>query len=162
MYGKVIVIGTVVSAGLVGLVSNLLSKKKVSDTLDTKIKVQLHSIDFKGIILRMDVTLINPSEGTLILKQPYIKVQYKNKDIGTTALENKKITIPSYEPIQLDPIYLTIPVTGLFSLGDGLVSLLLKKQTVQLTTQIITSIYLVGGFKKYVKTDTINLKPLGK
>ncbi|MBA2613363.1 MAG: hypothetical protein H0U95_15450 [Bacteroidetes bacterium] len=162
MNTKSIFIGTAVSAGLVWIVSSLMSKKKVGDKLDTKTSVMLHSLDLKGLTLRIDVTLINPTEGTLTIKQPYIKVKFKNKDIGTTQLENKKIIIPAYAPKKLDPIYLTIPATGLFSLGDGLLSLLLKKQTVQITTIIATSIYIAGGFKSYEKTDVMNLNPLGK
>lgn len=161
MNTKHIVIGTAVSAGLVWAVSSLLSKKKVGDKLDTKTSILLHSLDLKGLTVRIDVTLVNPTEGTLTIKQPYIKVIFKNKDIGTTQLENKKVVIPAYEPKQLEPIYLTIPATGLFSLGDGLLKLLLKKQTVDITIKIMTSIYIAGGFKSYEKTEVMKLKPLG-
>ena len=161
MNAKTIVIGTAVGAGLIWVVSSLMSKKKVGDKLDTKVKVMVHSINFNGLTLRIDVTLINPTEGTLTIKQPYIKVLFRNKDIGTTQLENKQVEIPAYSPKQLDPIFLTIPATGLFSLGDGLLKLLLKKVPVQITTKIFTSIYIAGGFKSYEKNDVMNLNPIG-
>lgn len=161
MKAKTIVIGTALGAGLVWVVSSFMSKKKVGDKLDTKVKVMVHSINFNGLTLRIDVTLINPTEGTLTIKQPYIKVLFRNKDIGTTQLENKQVEIPAYSPKQLDPIFLTIPATGLFSLGDGLLKLLLKKIPVQITTKIFTSIYIAGGFKSYEKNDVMNLNPIG-
>ncbi len=161
MKAKTIVIGTALGAGLVWVISSLMSKKKVGDKLDTKVKVMVHSINFNGLTLRIDVTLINPTEGTLTIKQPYIKVLFRNKDIGTTQLENKQVEIPAYSPKQLDSIFLTIPATGLFSLGDGLLKLLLKKIPVQITTKIFTSIYIAGGFKSYEKNDVMNLNPIG-
>lgn len=161
MNTKAIVIGTAAAlgAGIVWLVSDALSKKKVGDKLDTKIKVMVHSIDLKGLTLRIDVTLINPTEGTLTIRQPYIKVLFNNKEVGTTELKDTKVEILPFTPKPLDPIYLTIPATGLFSLGDGLLSLLIKKKPAQITTKIMTSIYIAGGFKNYEKTDVMNLKP---
>ena len=159
MSAKKIVIGTAFGAGVIFLLSSFLSKKKVGDKLDTKTKVMVHSLDLKGLTLRIDVTLINPTEGTLTIKQPYIKVFFNTKDIGTTQLENTKVEILPYSPKQLDPIYLTIPATGLFSLGDGLLSLLLKKKPAKITAIIYTSIYLPTGFKSYDKTETMDLKP---
>jgi hypothetical protein len=156
---KKIVIGTAVGAGVILLLSSFMSKKKVGDKLDTKTKVTVHSLDFNGLTLRIDVILTNPTEGTLTIKQPYIKVSFNNKDVGTTQLENKKVEITAYSPKPLDPIYLTIPATGLFSLGDGLVSLLLKKKPAQIKATIFTSIYLPTGFKSYDKTETMDLKP---
>jgi hypothetical protein len=153
-----IIIGSVVGAGLIWAGSRLWNKKKVGDTLDTKINVKVHSIDLKGLTLRLDVTLINPTEGTLTIKQPYIKVLFNKKEVGTTQLEATKIVIEAYQPKLLQPIYLTIPATGLFTLGDGLVKVLLKGQTAQITTKIRTSIYLGVGFKNVEITSTQNLK----
>lgn len=159
MNAKKILIGTSIGAGIIWLVSSLVSKKKVGDKLDTKTNVMVHSIDFKGLTLRIDTILINPTEGTLTIKHPYIKVLFNNKEVGTTQLENKKVELLAYKQKILDPIYLTIPATGLFSLGNGLLSLLIRKQPAQITTKIMTSIYIAGGFKSFEKVDVINLKP---
>lgn len=159
MKAKNILIGTGIGAGLIWLANKLLAKKKVGDKLDTDIQVMVHAIDLKGLTLRMDVTLINPTEGTLTIKQPYIKLLYNQKDIGATGLANKKIIIPAYSPKKLDPIYLTIPAMGLFNLGTGLWSVLFKKQAAQITAKISTSIYLAGGFRNYETTQVINISP---
>ncbi len=158
---KAIVIGTAaaITTGIFFFIGDLLSKKKVGDKLDTKIKVMVHSINLSGVILRIDVTLINPTEGTLTIRQPYIKVLFNNKEVGTTELKDQKVIILPFKPKPLDPIYLTIPVTGLLSLGGGLLSLLVQKKPAQITTKILTSIYIAGGFKSYEKTDVMNLKP---
>ncbi len=159
MNGKIIFIGTAISTGLVFAVSSLLSKKKVGDKLDTKTKVTVHSIDLKGLTLRIDETLINPTEGTLTIKQPYIKIIFNKKDVGTTQIENKLVEIPAYNSKQLDPIYLTIPATGLFSLGDGLLSVLLKKKPAQITVKVMSSIKIAGLFKAVETSENISLNP---
>lgn len=153
------IIGTLVGSGLIWAISRLLSKKKVGDKLNTKISGAVHSMNLQGLTLRLNIELINPTEGTLTIKHPYIKVQFNGKDIASSAIQNKALDIAPFATMPLDPIYLNVPVLGLFSLGRGLWSLLMKQQAATITTITYTSIYLGGGFRSYEKTDTIPLTP---
>src|SRR5688572_20813204 len=114
--GKKILIGTGIAAGIGGIiwaVSWMLGKKKVGDKLDTVTTAMIHSLKLNGLTLRIDVILKNPTEGTLTIKQPYVKVLFENKVIGTSQIQDKVIEIAKYGAKPVDPIYLTIPATGL-------------------------------------------------
>lgn len=160
--GKKILIGTSIAAGIGGLawgLSYLLGKKKVGDKLDTVTSVMVHSIKLNGLTLRIDVILKNPTEGTLTIKQPYVRVLYENKLIGSSQIQDKTIDIVKYGVKPLAPIYLTIPATGLFTLGDGLLKVLLKKQPAKITTVTVTSLKIGGQYVTYEKPEIITLKP---
>ena len=93
MSAKKILITTGIVAGIGGLVwgaSYLIGKKKVGDKLDTVTTVNVHSLNFKGLTLRIDVILKNPTEGTLKIKQPYVKILFENKVIGTSQVSGRK------------------------------------------------------------------------
>jgi hypothetical protein len=155
---KVFVI-TAASTALILLLSSLKSKKKVGDKLLTKTKVKVHSLSFNGLTIRLDVILINPTEGTLTIKQPFIKVMFNEKEIATSQIENKEVEIPKFNSKPMDAIFLTVPATGLFTLGDGLLKLLLKGQAAQITAHIFTSIKLGNKFMDYDTKEVIQLKP---
>jgi hypothetical protein len=160
--GKKILIGTGIAAAVGGLVwgiSYLLGKKKVGDKLDTVTTAMIHSLKLNGLTLRIDVILKNPTEGTLTIKQPYVKVLFANKVIGTSQIQDKVIEIAKYGAKPIEPIYLTIPATGLLTLGDGLFKVLIKKQPAKITTVTITSIKIGSKYVTYEKPDVITLKP---
>ncbi|MBL7933151.1 MAG: hypothetical protein JNL60_14690 [Bacteroidia bacterium] len=160
--GKKILIGTGIVATIGGIawtINYLMGKKKVGDKLDTITTAMVHSVKLNGLTLRIDVILKNPTEGTLTIKQPYVKVLFENKVIGTSQLQDKVIEIAKYGAKPIDPIYLTIPATGLLTLGDGLFKVLLKKQPAKITTITTTSIKIGNSFVNYEKPDVITLKP---
>lgn len=162
MSAKKILITTGIVTGIGGLVwgaNYLLGKKKVGDKLDTVTTVNVHSLNFKGLTLRIDVILKNPTEGTLKIKQPYVKILFENKVIGTSQVSDKVIEIVKYGAKAIEPIYLTIPATGLLTLGDGLLKILTKKQEAKITTVTMTSIYILGKYREYSKQETTSLKP---
>lgn len=160
--GKKILIGTSIAAGIGGLawgITYLLGKKKVGDKLDTVTTAIIHSLKLNGLTLRIDVILKNPTEGTLTIKQPYIKVLFENKVIATSQIQDKVIEIVKYGAKPIEPIYLTIPATGLLTLGDGLFKVLIKKQPAKITTITITSLKIGSKYITYEKPDVITLKP---
>lgn len=155
-----IIVGTGIGAGIIWLISNLLGKKKVGDKLDTATSAMVHSVDLKGLVIRIDIVLKNPTEGTLTIRQPYVKVLFDNKEVGTSQIVQDEIIINPYSAKPLaKPIYLTIPATGLFTLGIGLYKTLVKKQATKITVITYSSIKLFGKFISYAKTDLIPLSP---
>ncbi len=156
--GKII-LGAGIGAGVIWLVNYLAGKKKVGDKLDTLTRASVHSVSLTGLTLRIDVTLKNPTEYTLRLKQPYIRILYQNKLVATSQLENKIIELPKYGVKLLDAIFITIPATGLLTLGDGLFKVVMKKVSAKITTITLTSIDIGGRFIAYEKTDVMDLKP---
>jgi hypothetical protein len=166
---KKILIGTTIGAGVIGLVSYLSKLKRTGAELESVVKTNVHSFNAAGLTARIDVKLKNPTDTSLKLKFPFVKVIYKQKEkgtnkviekvIGTSKVIDKDITIPKYGEANITGIMITIPTTELLSLAGGLLNLLTKKQAVPITVKTITTIDL--GWKKipYSKSDDMTLKP---
>jgi len=157
---KKILIGTTIGAGVIGLVSYLSSLKKTGDELETEIKSKVTDFNLKkGITLRADVLLKNPSKRSLKFKHPTLKVLHKNKVIATSKVISKDYTLPAFGEKTIDPIIITLPLKDLLSMAGGLVNLISKKQDIPLAVKVITSVDL--GWKKqdFTKTQDLTIKP---
>ncbi len=155
-----LVLGTAAGAGLLyWFATELLPKKKVGDKLDTVLKVNVHSIKTNGVTLRIDATLKNPTEGSLTIKQPYIKLKYGTKDLGSSKIENKLIVIEPYKERDIDPIYFTFPLMSLLSLGGALAKALKDPKGATITAIIISNIQLTKEkYLPYSRTENFLLK----
>lgn len=157
---KKILIGTTIGAGVISLVSYLASLKKTGDELETEIKSKVTDFNLKkGITLRADVLLKNPSKRSLKFKHPTVKVLHKNKAIATSKVINKDYTLPAFGEKTIDPIIITVPLKDLLSMAGGLVNLISKKQDIPLAVKVITSVDL--GWKKqdFTQTQDLTIKP---
>ncbi len=157
-WGKII-FGTAIGAGIIAGVYYALGLKSFSDKLVTETSLNIHSVSFKGLTLRIDVELKNPSENTLRLKQPFVKLSFNLKEIASSQIQDKFFEITKYNSIKLDPIFISIPSTNLLTLGDGLLNVLLNGKTAQIKVLTLSTIDL--GFKKipYAKTEVKTLTP---
>jgi hypothetical protein len=155
MGGTKLIIASTIGAGILWALKYLSGKKNTGDKLD--IQTIAHILPPKktdlAVKLRLDVLLKNPTEGALTIKQPYVKVQFNGKDVATSQIINKEIEISAYSAKALDPIILTVPATGLFTLGDGLLKVLLKKEPAEITTLTTTSVKIGGNFISQTKPD---------
>ena len=157
---KKIMVGTTIGAGVIALVSYLSSLKRTGQELETEIKSKVTDFNLKkGITVRADVLLKNPSNRSLKIKHPTVKVLHKGKAIVTSKVSDKDIVIPKFGEKQLDPISLTVPVKDLLSLAGGLINLVTKKKEIPLAVKVISSVDL--GFKKqhFAKTQDLTIKP---
>jgi hypothetical protein len=156
---KKILIGTTIGAGVIALISYVSKLKRTSAQLESVATANIHSIKFDGLTVRIDVTLKNPTESSLKIKYPFVKILFDEKVIGTSKLFDKDITIPKHGEAKISGIMINVPATGLLSLGGGIFNLLVKKQDAPIFVKTITTIDL--GWKKipYEKTDNNTLKP---
>jgi len=157
--GKII-IGTSIGAGVIGLVSYLASLKKTGAELETEIKSKVTDFNLKkGITLRADVLLKNPSKRSLKFKHPTVKVLHKNKVIATSKVLSTDYTIPEFGEKTIDPITITVPLKDILSMAGGLINFLSKKQEIPLAVKVITNVDL--GWKKqdFTKTQDLTIKP---
>ncbi len=148
-----------IGAGVVGLVTYGSRLNKASNNLQTVVKTNIHSVKLDGLTLRVDVQIKNPSSVSFKIKYPFVKILFKDAVIGTSQVINKNITIPKNGEINVEAILINIPITGIFSIGGGLIKLLLQKQPAVVTVKTISTVDL--GWKKlpYEKSDDFTLKP---
>lgn len=147
-----------IGAGVVGIVTYASKLTKASNNLETVIKANVHSIKLDGITIRIDVQIKNPSSVGFKIKYPFVKLIFKESVVGTSQVIDKTITIPKNGEVNIEGIMITIPYTGLFSVGAGLLKALANNDGAVLTVKTISTVDL--GWKKlpYENTNNINLK----
>lgn len=149
-----------IGVGIVGgAASYILKLRKTAVELEMVNSTMLHKVDFSGIYFKVNTLIKNPTKGTLTIKQPFVKLIYKEATIGSSQTIDKDIQIPSFGQVQLDPIMIQVPINGLFSLGADLLKVI-KGSNEPVKMQIKTMTVVDLGFKKlpFEKVDDVTLK----
>lgn len=156
---KKILIGTTIGAGVIGVITYLSGLSRTKAELESVATGMIHSLKLDGLTVRLDVQLKNPTDGSLKIKYPFIKLYHKDSLIGSSKVIDKDIIIKPFGEAVINGIMLNLPATSLLSLGGGFFNLLKQKQPVTLSVKTISTVDL--GWKKvaYTKTDPIILKP---
>ncbi len=132
-----ILIGT----GVVITGGYLLKMSRTSANIETEIKAKIHSLKLSGLTIRVDAKLKNPTDGTLKLKYPFVKLSYQNSTIGSSQVVNQNITIPSFGEANIEGVMINIPLTGIFSVAMDLLKSLKTGTGVKVMIKVITTIY---------------------
>lgn len=148
-----------IGAGVVGLITYVTRLNRAQAQLETVATAKIHSLKLDGLTIRVDVQLKNPSRSSFNIKFPFVKIVYKDKVIGTSQVIDKNIQIPAYGEANIESIMIKIPVTSIFSIGSGLIKLLVQKEAAVISVKTISTIDL--GWKKlpYEKSDDMTLHP---
>jgi hypothetical protein len=132
-----ILIGT----GVVLTGGYLFKMSRTSANLETEIKAIIHKFDLTGITIRVDAKIKNPTEGSLKIKYPFVKLSYKGETVGSSQVVNQDITIPKFGEANIEAIMIKIPLMGLLSAGLDLLTSLKSGAGVKIGITIITTIY---------------------
>ena len=132
-----ILIGT----GVVLTGGYLFKMSRTSANLETEIKAIIHKFDLAGITIRVDAKIKNPTEGSLKIKYPFVKLSYKGDTVGSSQVVNQDITIPKFGEANIEAIMITIPLLGLLSAGVDLLTSIKSATGVKIGITIITTIY---------------------
>ena len=132
-----ILIGT----GVVLTGGYLFKMSRTSANLETEIKAIIHKFDLTGITIRVDAKIKNPTEGSLKIKYPFVKLAYKGETVGSSQVVNQDITIPKFGEANIEAIMIKIPLMGLLSAGLDLLTSLKSGAGVKIGITIITTIY---------------------
>lgn len=132
-----ILIGT----GVVLTGGYLFKMSRTSANLETEIKAIIHKFDLTGITIRVDAKIKNPTEGSLKIKYPFVKLAYKGETVGSSQVVNQDITIPKFGEANIQAIMIKIPLMGLLSAGLDLLTSLKSGAGVKIGITIITTIY---------------------
>jgi hypothetical protein len=133
-------LGTGVGVGVFAGIKYFLGLKKMQQEIEIIPTVNIQKIDLKGLVIKIDVQMKNPTQGTMNLHFPYVKLQYKGTVIGSSSAINKYIKIPAYGEAKIEEILITVPLLNIFSLGVALYKSLQNKETVKLDVRVLTVI----------------------
>lgn len=148
---KHILIGAGAAALIFG-VPYLIKVKRLSDELETVTKLNIYKVSLTGIDLKIDVTLKNPSNGSITIKYPFVKLLYKDSTIASSQVTNQDIKIPEFGEIQLDPIMVNL---GFITLATTVPALLKEYRAQGQLTLAIKTITTINNRLPYTKTDNM-------
>jgi hypothetical protein len=130
-----------IGAGVVVTGAYLFKMSRTAANLETEIKTKIHKLDLSGITVRVDAKIKNPTEGSLKIKYPFVKLSYKGDTVGSSQVINQNITIPKFGEANIEAIMITIPLLGLLSTGADLLKSIKSSTGVKIGVTVITTIY---------------------
>jgi hypothetical protein len=150
---KHILIGAGAVAAVYGA-TYLLKLNRLSNELETATKVTIYNVGLDGIELKIDVTLKNPSGGTIKVKHPFVKMISGTVTIATSQMKDVNITIPKYSEVSLEPIMIKM---GFLSLATTAPTLLKEYRTTGKVTITVKTVTTINDRLPYTKTDNLTL-----
>ncbi len=154
---KKILIGLGIGGGLAAGGTYLWRLRKTSVNLEIVPTVKVHKVDLEGLILRVDVTLKNPSSTGLKLKFPFVKLLIKGSSIGSSQAVNRDVALPSYGEARFEAIMIRIPMFSLLSTAKGLLTAIQKGDAFKIAVMTMTTIDLGWKTVPYETTDEVQL-----
>lgn len=144
-----------VGAALFGLgLPYLLKLKRLSDELETVTKVNIHHVSLGGMKLRVDIILKNPTEVTMKVKHPFVRMLYKETVFASSESKDKDYDLPKFGELGIDPVYIDLSFVTLALKVPELLLQYRKQGKLPLTVKTITTI---NGNIPYVKSEEFNI-----
>ena len=153
MKGKHILVGLGI-AGAVGGIAYLLSLKRLSDELEIVTGASISKVTLTGLVLKVNVTLKNPTGGSVMVKQPFVKMIYADKTIASSQVKDANIEIPKFSEVNLDPIKIKL---GFLSLATTVPALVKEYRETGKLNVIVHTVTTINDSLPYTKTDNITL-----
>lgn len=150
---KPLLLGAGVAAAIWG--ATYLSKlNRLSNELESTTKVNIFNVSLTGLELRINVTLKNPSGGTVVVKHPFVKLIYQDKTLASSQVKDVNITVSKFSEVNLDPIMIDISFLTLATTVPALFKEYRQTGKMAITVKTVTTI---NDSIPYTKTDTITL-----
>jgi hypothetical protein len=135
-------------------VSYLLKLNRLSNELETITKASIHNVSLSGIELRINVTLKNPSGGSVKVKQPFVKLMYGDTVLASSQMQDTNIAIPKFSEVSTAPIMLNI---GFVSLATAVPQLLKGYRETGKLALMVKTVTTINDSLPYSKMDNITL-----
>lgn len=148
-----LVLGLSAAAAVYGA-SYFMKMNRLRNEMDAVIKVNIHKVTISGIDLRINVTLKNPSGGTVNVKQPFVKLLYGDSTVASSEMRNVNISIPKFSEVKLNPITLNISFLSLITTAPALLKEYRENGVMTLTVNTVTTI---NDSIPYSRSDKIKL-----
>jgi hypothetical protein len=133
---------TLIGGGLIAGYSYYVKMKKTSAELEVIPEAAVHSVNWDGIKIRLNLLLKNPTKGSFSMKFPFMKLTYKGASVGSSEVVNKDIEIPAFGQAKIDGIIVSIPILSIFSVSSSILKAIQNKEPVKITATMITTIDL--------------------
>lgn len=119
----------------------LIRMSRTSANLEIEVGSQILSLKLSGITVKVNAKIKNPTDGSLKIKYPFLKLIYKGETLGSSQVVNQNITIPAFGEANIEGMIINVPLSGIFSIGMDLLKSLKTKEGVKVIVKVITTIY---------------------
>lgn len=116
--------------------------KKTTAELQVIPDASVHSVNWNGITIRIDMILKNPTNGSFSIKFPFVKVMYKNALVGSSEVVNRDIEIPAFGQTKISKLLVNIPMISIFSVSNSILKAIQNKEQVKIVATMMTTIDL--------------------
>jgi len=135
-----------------------LTMRKTQSDLEIVPTAGIHSINWDGIVIRLDLVLKNPTKGSFSIKFPFVKLSYKNALVGSSEVKNKDIKIPAYGEAKIEKLLVNIPILSIFSVSTSILKAIQSKEPVKITATLKTTIDLGLTKLPFEESHEVTLK----
>lgn len=148
------------AAGLVVVLGGryLYKLSRLSNELEVVTKVTM-----QGLNLRVDVTLKNPTEGSISVKHPFVKMMYNGDTFASSDVKDVDYVLPRFGQKKLDPIIIKLSFLTLATSFPAMAKQYRTQGTMTIDVSIVTTINNKIPFNKNEKMTIGNasksLKP---
>ena len=132
-----------IGAGLLFGGGYVFRMNRTSTNLEIEINTSILSLKLTGVTVKVDAKIKNPTDGSLKIKYPFFKLIFKGETLGSSQVIDKNINILSFGEAKIEGMLITIPLSGIFSIGMEMLTSLKTKTGVKVTVKVITTIYTV-------------------
>lgn len=101
----------------------LFGMKQISDKVVTHlVKPRVHKVDLRGIVLRTEINIENPTRFRMAITKPVITLTSQGKYITSTSPEQKRIEIQPMGTSMIDTIEIVIPWTAIAGYASDIIA----------------------------------------
>ncbi len=149
---------TLIGGGLIAGYSYYVKMKKTSAELEVIPAAGIHSVNWNGITIRLDLLLKNPTKGSFSIKFPFLKLTYKGSLVGSSEVVNKDIKIPAYGQAKIEGLLVHVPILSIFSVSSSILKAVQNKEPVKITATMMTTIDLGLVSVPFEESHEVTLK----
>jgi hypothetical protein len=132
----------------------LLRLNRLSNELEAVTKVSIYKVSLTGLDLRIEVTLKNPSAGSVKVKHPFVKVMHFDTTIASSTVKDRDIEIPKFSEVKLEPIILNL---GFLSLASSVPNLLKEYREAGVLSLTVKTITTINNSIPFTKSDAVKI-----
>jgi len=155
--GKLLTV-VLVGGGVIAGYSYYLKMKKTEAELEIVPSASIHSVNWDGITIRLDLLMKNPTKGSFSIKFPFVKLTYKNTLVGSSTVVNKDIKIPAYGEAKIEKLLVNVPILSIFSVSSSILKAIQNKEPLKITATLMTTIDLGITSIPYEESHEVLLK----
>ena len=117
------ILGIGIAGALAFGIYKLFGMRRISEKVVTRLsKPRVHKVDLRGIVLRTEIAIENPTRFRMIITKPVITLTTQGKYITSTKPEQKRVEIKPLETSVIDTIEIVIPWTTVAGYAGDILS----------------------------------------